>query len=72
MTTIPKVACDVGAYRRTMVAFPSARTAFKAFLARAGFSAGDRVLLPAYVGWSPREGSGVFDPVRELQLPCAF
>ena len=55
-----------------MVAFPSPRTAFKAFLARAGFSASDRVLLPAYVGWSPREGSRVFDPVRELQLPYAF
>jgi dTDP-4-amino-4,6-dideoxygalactose transaminase len=33
----------------------------------------DRVLLlPAYIGWSPREGSGVLDPVRNLGIPYAF
>lgn len=30
------------------------------------------MLLPAYIGWSPREGSGVFDPIAELGLPFAF
>jgi dTDP-4-amino-4,6-dideoxygalactose transaminase len=30
------------------------------------------VLLPAFVGWSPREGSGVFDPVRTLGVRHAF
>ena len=33
---------------------------------------GERVLLPAYVGWSAKEGSGVFDPVDELGVPYAF
>lgn len=28
--------------------------------------------MPAYIGWSPKEGSGVFDPVEELGLSCSF
>jgi dTDP-4-amino-4,6-dideoxygalactose transaminase len=31
-----------------------------------------KVLLPAYIGWSPREGSGVFDPVASLGLDYEF
>jgi dTDP-4-amino-4,6-dideoxygalactose transaminase len=31
-----------------------------------------KVLLPAYIGWSPREGSGVFDPIASLGLDYAF
>lgn len=30
------------------------------------------VLLPAYVGWSSTEGSGVFDPVQQLNVPFEF
>ncbi|WP_407571572.1 DegT/DnrJ/EryC1/StrS family aminotransferase [Deinococcus altitudinis] len=30
------------------------------------------VLLPAFIGWSPREGSGVFDPVRTLGVRAGF
>lgn len=30
------------------------------------------VLLPAYIGWSDREGSGVFDPVRASGRPFDF
>ncbi len=47
----------------------NARTAFRAFLERTG---DDPILLPAYVGWSPREGSGVFDPLRETGRRAAF
>jgi dTDP-4-amino-4,6-dideoxygalactose transaminase len=32
----------------------------------------DKVLLPAYIGWSPREGSGVFDPIASLHIDCSF
>jgi hypothetical protein len=32
----------------------------------------DKVLLPAYIGWSPREGSGIFDPVRETGAEIGF
>lgn len=31
-----------------------------------------RVLLPAFIGWSPNEGSGVFDPVGDLGLEADF
>lgn len=30
------------------------------------------VLLPGFIGWSPREGSGVYDPVQSLQIPAGF
>lgn len=30
------------------------------------------VLLPAFIGWSPREGSGVFDPVRLSDVRAGF
>jgi dTDP-4-amino-4,6-dideoxygalactose transaminase len=39
-------------------------------LARAG--AGDGEVLPAYVGWSSREGSGIYDPIRSRGLPVSF
>ena len=69
---IPKLAEDVHRLRRAIALFPSARSAFKAILQEVA-PRGDRVvLLPAYIGWSDREGSGVFDPIRELGLPFAF
>lgn len=43
--------------------FARARDAFGAVLDTLSVGAGDAVLLPAYIGWSPREGSGVFDPI---------
>ena len=55
---------------RRAIPFASARRAFRAVLQAAG--AGGKVLLPAYIGWSPKEGSGVFDPVRELGLEFRF
>lgn len=30
------------------------------------------VLLPAYIGWSPNEGSGIFDPILELKVKFDF
>ena len=35
-------------------------------------SSEDEVLLPAYIGWSSREGSGVFDPVEETGVRFQF
>jgi hypothetical protein len=34
--------------------------------------ASNRILLPAFIGWSPREGSGVFDPVLATGADAAF
>lgn len=72
MTSIPKVAHAAADLERTMILFPSARLAFRAFLERAVPARGRRILLPAYVGWSPKEGSGVLDPVTELGLAFGF
>lgn len=49
--------------------YPRARDAFGALLDALGTR---DVLLPAYVGWSSREGSGVFDPIQERVLNSRF
>lgn len=69
---ITKVAQCLETCYRPSRSFESARNGFKAFLRAVCREPGDRVLLPAYVGWSAREGSGVFDPVRELGLAHGF
>lgn len=69
---IPKGATNVEAYRRTVLPFPSAREAFRAYLHSLDFSNDAVVLLPAFIGWSPNEGSGVFDPVSSLGLRSVF
>jgi dTDP-4-amino-4,6-dideoxygalactose transaminase len=70
---ISKIASCSDSYRRRIYDFPNARSAFKATLLALGMKSGfDEVLLPAYVGWSPREGSGVMDPIRELGLKPVF
>lgn len=58
--------------RRAFFTYPNARTGFRAFLRALRFTSQERVLLPAYVGWSPREGSGVFDPITEQGLAYDF
>jgi dTDP-4-amino-4,6-dideoxygalactose transaminase len=70
--TIEKRALEPDAFVRHAEPFPSARTAFKAVLSRMGVPGQGAVLLPAYIGWSRREGSGVFDPIRELGAPYDF
>jgi dTDP-4-amino-4,6-dideoxygalactose transaminase len=58
-------------YARRIVPFQTARKAFGAILNALEISRG-KVLLPAYIGWSPREGSGVFDPIASLHLDYGF
>lgn len=69
---IPKIAEQHGRYRRTYWPCQSARAGLRAFLQTVPFGPSDIVLLPSYIGWSPREGSGVFDPIAELKLPADF
>ncbi len=59
-------------FARRSLPFVNARTAFKAFLLSQGLTPADEVLLPAYIGWSAREGSGVFDPVLETGVKFRF
>ena len=72
MSPIAKLAEDKAIYRRTISPFPSGRSAFKAILQDLDWEEGRILLLPAYIGWSSREGSGVFDPVRESGIPFKF
>jgi dTDP-4-amino-4,6-dideoxygalactose transaminase len=69
---VPKLASDPLSLRRRTVLFQSARAAIAAFARAAGPCAGETVLCPAYIGWSPREGSGVLDPLRSAGLQVAF
>lgn len=62
--TVPKIAHCPEAFRRPMHPYPTARAAIARFLRWAGVQASDRVMLPAYVGWSAREGSGIYDPLH--------
>ena len=72
MNMIEKRALRSDGYRRLIEPFARARDAFQALLTRAGVPASGDVLLPAYVGWSRKEGSGVFDPVRAVGSRCRF
>jgi len=58
-------------HARRVIPFRAAREAFGAILSAIEPASG-KVLLPSYVGWSAREGSGVFDPIASLNLDYAF
>jgi len=57
---------------RKVMFFENARTGFRTFLKAAFNGKPGKVLLPAYIGWSSKEGSGVFDPVAELGMDYVF
>lgn len=69
---VTKKPSDSGVAIRPLVPFQNARSAFGAFLTQCGFSTTDTILLPAYIGWSKNEGSGVFDPVRAIGAHSEF
>lgn len=69
---IHKLARQSEAFYRPYFIFPNARTAFRVFLETLCLASDKGVLLPSFVGWSPREGSGVFDPIKALGLDYAF
>lgn len=61
-----------GGCRRLYEYHESGRKAFRKFLELRNEPSRRPVLLPAYVGWSPRERSGVHDPLLETQTPVVF
>ncbi|MEK6806988.1 MAG: DegT/DnrJ/EryC1/StrS family aminotransferase [Pseudomonadota bacterium] len=69
---IQRNATDSSRFARRWIFTRSARTAWELILRAATFSPGTSVLLPAYIGVSDREGSGVFDPVVRTQTPFTF
>lgn len=68
---IGKAATNLGRLRHRCLFYASAREGFADLLAYT-CETGAGVALPAFIGWSPREGSGVFDPVRAAPVAAAF
>lgn len=68
---ITKGASAEGRSRRPTYFYDSARAAFGDFLDHAPGMPGP-VLLPAFIGWSAHEGSGVFDPVSQRDIEAGF
>ncbi|UQY34406.1 DegT/DnrJ/EryC1/StrS family aminotransferase [Pseudomonas fulva] len=57
---------------RVWVDYPRARDAFEAYLRALELRETEVVLMPNYIGYSPREGSGVFDPIVNSGVNCEF
>lgn len=72
MSGITKSAENPCRFRRRSFPFDSARSALENYMQFVGMSQDDEVLLPAYIGWSSREGSGVFDPITQLGVRYSF
>src|ERR1022692_1635522 len=58
--------------RRLPFRYESARAAIGAFFRASDTSPDATILCPAYLGWSPKEGSGVLDPLKELGFQVLF
>lgn len=69
---ITKGAKNANSFRRKFFVYDRARDAFKALIQGLEFSSDEAIALPAYIGWSPLEGSGVFDPVTETNTKYVF
>jgi dTDP-4-amino-4,6-dideoxygalactose transaminase len=61
---IGKGATDPKRFHHRALFYNAAREGFGDLLGHFLADGPRDVLLPAFIGWSPREGSGVFDPVR--------
>ena len=75
MTTgIPKTAIDPAGHAAPSLFYGAAREGMQDLLAQPEVwrSTPRRILLPAFIGWSANEGSGVFDPVTGLGLEAGF
>ena len=71
-THIAKTAVQFDNYRTPSFFYKSAREGMQDCLDQILTSPSAGVLLPAFIGWSPREGSGVFDPIRALGVRPGF
>lgn len=72
MWQIDKSCTDKERYSFEYRYFKRARDGFGALMDVLGIRDGDEILLPGYIGWSEREGSGVFDPVTARGLKPLF
>ena len=56
--------------KMNMYFFNSARESFEYILTNA--LKNKTILIPAYIGYSSKEGSGIFDPIKILKLNINF
>ncbi len=68
-TMITKKPENINNYKMHCCFFESARRAFAHVLSQ---HQSLTILVPAYIGYSSREGSGVFDPIRESGIKYCF
>lgn len=71
-TRVAKGASKLDTSRSPSLFYGSAREGMLDLLNNLPSSRAQGVLLPAYIGWSPNEGSGVFDPVKASGRPVDF
>ncbi len=64
---IGKIAQNFVHFLRDEIYYKNARIGMHDILSQmAKNSMIERVLLSAYIGWSPKEGSGIFDPINRI------
>jgi dTDP-4-amino-4,6-dideoxygalactose transaminase len=63
---------DKSKYIENIYFTSNARVGFKYLLEQMSFNNEDEILLPAYIGITDREGSGVYDPISELGINYDF
>lgn len=69
---IPKKAKAFPQHLASTAFFESARAGLSAFYRTRAIDGRLRVILPSYIGWSPNEGSGLFDSVTTGNYEYAF
>lgn len=69
---IQKTATDKSQNKHCLLYYKSARNAFKNILLRLKERETFTLLLPAYIGYSKKEGSGIYDPVIETEVQHQF
>ena len=73
MDRVTKQANNPYQYKRKLTSFNRARDAWSSIIEKFIKQNTDAtVILPAYIGWSKNEGSGIFDPVDNTNIPFAF
>jgi len=72
MSQVAKRASLLETNRRPAFFYRSAREGMQDLLTRLRVTDSRGILLPAYIGWSAREGSGVFDPVQGVGMHAEF
>ena len=72
MKIVEKSAKKTNEFLRTFAFCERARDALGYILDTENIGWKDKILLPAYIGWSPNEGSGVFDPVKQRKITPVF